>query len=128
MKTRMLAITAVTMATVLLVAEAAYAHGGGRHYHRPGPRVGVFIGAPIAAYGWYGPRPWYPPAYYYGPPAYVVPAPVVVAPPAPPVYVERAPASAAADAWYYCPDTRAYYPYVSTCASPWERVAPQPQS
>lgn len=24
--------------------------------------------------------------------------------------------------WNYCPDTKAYYPYVKECASPWEKV------
>lgn len=28
--------------------------------------------------------------------------------------------------WYYCPDSRSYYPYVQECASRWERVAPTP--
>ena len=28
--------------------------------------------------------------------------------------------------WYYCPDSRSYYPYVRECASKWERVPPQP--
>jgi hypothetical protein len=26
--------------------------------------------------------------------------------------------------WYYCPDSNSYYPYVSVCASQWERVTP----
>src|SRR5690348_826574 len=30
-------------------------------------------------------------------------------------------AAAAADYWYYCPDSRAYYPYVTSCASPWRQ-------
>lgn len=134
MKTSMAACTATALLMVFAATEAAHAHGGYRHHHhRAGPRVGVFIGAPLVAYGWHSYRPWYPPAYYgapayYGPPAVVVPAPVVIAPPAPPVYVERGSANAAGAYWYYCPDTRAYYPYVGSCASPWERVAPQPQS
>jgi hypothetical protein len=130
MRSRIVPIVALTALAALLAAEAAYAHGPryGHHPHRSGARVGVFIGAPLVGYGWYGPRPWYPPAYYYAPPAYVVPAPVVVAPPAPTVYVERSPETASGSFWYYCPDTQAYYPYVSRCASPWERVAPQPPS
>jgi hypothetical protein len=111
------------VAALLLVgfaATEAFAHGRG-HRHS-GARVGVFIGAP--AFAWHY-RPYYP---YYYPPAYVVPAPVVV-PATPPVYIERADESATAragDYWYYCPDTRAYYPHVATCASPWQRVTPQP--
>jgi FKBP-type peptidyl-prolyl cis-trans isomerase FkpA len=30
-----------------------------------------------------------------------------------------------ASAWYYCNDTRAYYPYVRECASGWLQVVPQ---
>lgn len=111
----------VLAAAAILTAGAvdqAEAHGR-RH---SGARVGVFIGAPLFAYG-YG---YYRPYPYYYPPAYVVPAPVVVQPP---VYIERADEAATAPAgsyWYYCPDTKAYYPYVGTCASPWQRVAPQP--
>jgi hypothetical protein len=30
------------------------------------------------------------------------------------------------DYWYYCPDSQTYYPYVSTCASPWVKVLPEP--
>ena len=29
--------------------------------------------------------------------------------------------------WYYCPDSRSYYPQVRDCASGWERVSPTPQ-
>ena len=28
--------------------------------------------------------------------------------------------------WYWCSSTRGYYPYVSSCAEGWQRVAPQP--
>ncbi len=122
-------------ATEALAARGGHgAYGGGRgHYggsaHYSGYRghygghshrhVGVFIGAPVFAYG-YG---WYPPYPYYYPPAYAV------QPVTPPVYVERADEGApptTENYWYYCPDTKAYYPYVGTCASPWQRVAPQP--
>ena len=26
--------------------------------------------------------------------------------------------------WYYCAESKAYYPYVNNCASPWQRVTP----
>lgn len=133
MKSRnvLLLIAAVVAVTA---SGASFAHGGyrGGGWHH-GARVGVFIGAPVFAYGYgygYGYRPYYP---YYYPPAYypyAVPPPIVVQPAAPPVYIERSDAAApgTSDYWYYCPDTRSYYPYVGTCASPWQRVAPQPQS
>ena len=81
-----------------------------------GVRFGIGIGVPL-----------YPPAWYYPPPAYYDPQPVVVQSPQP-VYLERAPAQAAPaeQYWYYCADTQTYYPYVKQCASPWQRVSPQP--
>lgn len=96
-----------------------YHHFHGHERYRA--HVGVFFGDP--GFGWYGYRPYYypyPSPYYY-PPTVVVPPPVVAAPP---VYIERPEAPAASSYWYYCPDTKAYYPYVRTCPSPWQRVAP----
>jgi hypothetical protein len=90
----------------------ALAHG----HHGGHVRFGVVVGAP--GY-WY-----YPPAYYY--PPY---APVVVVPSSPPVYVERNDLQSTPDRpgsyWYYCPDTKSYYPYVKECLSPWQRVEPR---
>src|SRR5829696_641831 len=89
-------------ALLLLLGAAAsapaLAHGG--------VRFGIGIGVPLY------PSPW-----YYPPPAYYYPAPVVVQ--SQPVYVERAPAQAAAapseQYWYYCTDSKTYYPYVKQC-------------
>jgi hypothetical protein len=68
--------------------------------------------------------PLFPPAYYYPPPAYYYPQPVV----APPAYIEQAqqPAPQPENWWYYCADSKTYYPYVKECRSGWQRVAPQP--
>lgn len=112
----------------LTAAGSAQADRGHYHGHsRVG--VGVVIGAPF--YGPYWGPAYYPPPIYY-PPAY--PPVIVERQVAPPVYVEQAqqaaPApAAAADApenyWYYCADTKTYYPYVKECASPWQKVTPQ---
>ena len=132
-------------------ADGAFAHGmggGGRPgggfragpvvrvapaYHpMPGP---IYRPSPYRPYVWgvgvYGAYPWYPPyGTYYG--SYYPPA-VVGVPVQPPTYIEQsyppAQASGAAPAdgyWYWCPDSRTYYPYVQTCASPWQQVVPQP--
>jgi hypothetical protein len=128
-----LSLAAFVLAATASASALAWHHGG----HA---RVGVYIGAP--AY-------WYPPYYspYYTPyyPGYYYP-PVVVAPSAPPTYIEQgggppviAPQQSApqsqtatqsppeANWWYYCADTKAYYPYVRECPAGWQRVAPQPQ-
>ena len=104
----------IVCASFLLVLGAAFTVPALAH----GVRFGFNIGVPL-----------FPPAYYYPPPAYYYPAPVVV-PAQPPVYIERretqvAPAPAE-QWWHYCPDSQTYYPYVQQCASPWQRVSPQP--
>lgn len=102
-----------------LASTSVLAHGG--HHHRSRVHFGVFVGAPAF---WHYPHP-----YYYYPPAYYYP-PVVVTPASPPVYVERGDASTAPEqsqgSWYYCPEARAYYPYVKQCAGGWQRVPSQP--
>jgi hypothetical protein len=94
-----------------IASAAALAHGPRHGGH---VRFGVVIGAP--AYG------YYPPPYYYYPPAVVVPS-------SPPVYVERTDLQSApghaSTYWYYCPDTKSYYPYVKECPNPWQRVEPR---
>jgi len=98
--------------------------------HR-GARVGVVVGAPIiTSQWWYGPYPYY---YDYSPWPYY-PPPVVYVQEQPTVYIEQAaptapPAGSAPPPeqyWYYCVDSKIYYPYVQTCASPWQRVLPHP--
>ena len=104
------------------VAAPAYA-GGGFHHHSHA-HFGVVVGVP--AY-WYYPSPYYyyPPYAYYPPYSSYPPAGAPAA-----AYIERGDARAAPgpdqDSWYYCPETKAYYPYVKQCAGGWQRVAPQP--
>ena len=112
MKIRLLAL--MTLQAALLASIPAQAHGPRARVH-----FGVFVGAPL----FWG----YP--YYYPPPPYAYyPAPAYY-PPSPPVYVERDQPAADAPAqswWYYCDQTRSYYPYVKTCPGGWQRVAPTP--
>lgn len=84
-------------------------HGfvGPRHFFGPRVFVGpVFVG------------PAFVPLYY--PPAIVYSSPVVVEQPAP-VYAPPDP-----QYWYYCPDSRTYYPYTQQCPSGWLQVVPSP--
>jgi len=90
-------------------------HGGfhGRGVVVVGP--GCCWGGPWWGWGWGG---YYPPPYYYQPQVVVQPAPI---------YVERneeqqAPAESF---WYFCPDTRAYYPSVQSCKDAWVKVPPR---
>jgi hypothetical protein len=72
-------------------------------------------------YPWY-PYPWIDYGYDY---SYAYVAPPVA--PMPPADSSAAPPAAPAPSyWYYCPDSKTYYPYVRQCASAWERVAPTP--
>ncbi|HXM81509.1 MAG TPA: hypothetical protein VN929_06245 [Burkholderiales bacterium] len=110
----------VIVAVLALVAGAMTASSAFA-WHHGGPRVsfGFNFGFPG-----YWPGPYYAPYYY--PPAYY-PVPVAVAPAAPPVYVERSdPAPQQQGMWYYCEQTRGYYPYVQECPGGWRQVPPAP--
>lgn len=88
---------------------------GPPHAFRPRVHTSVFVGAPLF---W----PWYYDPFW--PPAYWTPAPQ------PQIYIEQNPESPAGESryWYYCPDSAAYYPYVSECPGGWQRIAPRPPS
>jgi hypothetical protein len=70
---------------------------------------------------WYFyPQPVYPyptfvPDVVYIPEVEAAPPPVAVNPAPPPYY------------YYYCDDAQAYYPYVTSCDTPWRPVPPTPQ-
>jgi len=112
-------------------------HGHGGHGYYGYGRVGVGIGFyggywPYYGYGYpyYYPSAYYYPSTYYATPYYEQPVYVQQDPTAP-RYVEpapqaNAPQSAPGAYWYFCPDSRQYYPYVQNCASSWQRVPPQP--
>lgn len=110
-KTALVFLAAMT----LLVANSvpALAHGHGGHF-----RVGVGIGVgPIwPAY----PYPYYAPYYY-------SPAPAVVRE-VPQEYIQQEPQQAPEESnyWYYCPDSKGYYPYVKRCPGGWMKVVPSP--
>jgi hypothetical protein len=114
--TRIFAVTALAAAGIL-AAGTASAHGRGHSHFSLGFNFGV---------------PVYAPYYYYPAPVYYS-SPVVVQQ-APTVYVERPdamapaqPAQPSQNYWYYCNDSRTYYPYVKECPGGWQRVNPTPQ-
>ena len=117
MKRWRVSLTWVVLVLSAIASTSAFAWRGG-------VRFGVFV----------GPGFWYPPPYYYGygypyyyPPYY---PPVVVAPA--PIYIEQGAAAPALASpltqgyWYYCDESKAYYPYTKECPAGWQRVAPQP--
>ena len=97
---------------------------------RTSVHFGFNFGVPVWG-GWYAPYYYAPPVYYppaYYPPAYYQPAyiPPVVAPPSQPALMEQPRPQQGAPVWYYCAQTKAYYPYVKQCAGEWERVPVTP--
>jgi len=116
MKTTKAVIALATVIFGLLATESAFA------WHRARVGVGFYFGVPVTGYY---PGYYYPPYYPYYPPT------TVVVPAQPQTYIEQAPqapqaAPPAQGYWYYCPDSKAYYPYVKDCPAGWQRVSPQP--
>jgi hypothetical protein len=114
-------MTILSTPTRRALATAAFALGLGAGALLATPaeaRVVFGVGVGVPLYAPYYPPP--PPVYYAPPPVYYAPAPVY----APPVTLQQ---NSAAQNWYYCDASRAYYPHVTSCASGWREVAPQPQ-
>ena len=114
----MAAVTAVAVSTAANTSRNSH---GGKHFHG---RVGVFVGAPVVFGGWAYASPYY----YYPRPAYYYPW----APYYPPAYIEQGygrpvpEQQPAPGYWYYCPDAKAYYPYIKECPGGWQQVVPEP--
>lgn len=68
---------------------------------------------------------WYLPYAYYYPPYYYYYPPLAGAPSASPVYIQQDNEAQSAY-WYYCADSKGYYPYVTQCPGGWLRVVPEP--
>jgi hypothetical protein len=134
---------------ILLVFGAATSESAIAQHHG-GVRFGINIGIPLFGPGYYPPYAYPAPAYAYPAPAYAYPAPAYAYPapaysypapaysyPRPAVapsaayaqqgYPQTAPAPAQPQDWYYCADSKAYYPYVRDCPAGWQRVPAQPQ-
>jgi hypothetical protein len=117
---RNVAFIAVLLAVAGVIAsEPVQAHGRSRVSIGLGFGFGYpYWGSPWGPWG-----PWGYPYPYYGAPVVVQHAPVT--------YIEQnssAPSAPAADAgwWYYCDQSRGYYPYVRECPTGWQRVPPTP--
>ena len=127
-------LVAIALAAILSPPAYAQHHGGG-HGHGGGWGWGGFaLGAAVTGLAiesaYLASRPY--PYYYPYPYPYAAPAPIYVQPTyAQPAYVQppqqlmAAPAPAT-NMWYYCRKSKAYYPYVKTCAAGWEQVPATP--
>jgi hypothetical protein len=93
----------------LLISTSVFAHQGGRsqhggHGYYRGFYPGVIVGAVGIGLGYR----------YYEPPVYYVPTPyqpMVIYP--------------SLQVFWYCVDLQEYYPNVTTCPSPWQKVIQQ---
>ena len=102
-----------------LPGNSSYARGG-HGGHGPHVGIGVWLG-PGWGPGWWGPY-YYPPYYpYYAEPPIVIQQ-------QPEVYEQPAPPPEQPVYWYYCQESRGYYPYVKECPSGWLKVVPSPPS
>ncbi len=89
-------------------------HGGGyRGGYRGGYGGGIWIGP-----GWWDPWWWGFPAYPYD--YYDYSEPPVIEQQSPSVQEQQ-------NYWYYCPELKAYYPYVKQCPRGWLKVVPTPR-
>jgi hypothetical protein len=128
----------VAAVLILLVAGAAASESAMAQHVRWGVNIGIPLywpgyyppyANPAPAYAYPAPAYAYPaPAYTYPAPAYSYPAPAVApsAPYAQQGYPQAAPAPQ--QDWYYCPNSKAYYPYVRECPGGWQGVPAQPPS
>jgi hypothetical protein len=92
-----------------------YVHGGG--YGHGWGWGGVGLGIALGSLYW--------PGYYGYPYPYAYPAPAYSYPAPPAGYIEQGTPQAAPQPqgdWYYCADSKSYYPYVRECPGGWQRV------
>lgn len=98
-------------------------NGGYERHEDYGGRGGVSIWLEPA----WGPRWWGP---YYNPYYYpYYPEPPVIIEQRPEIYVQPSPQTEQQSVyWYYCLESKAYYPYVKKCPGGWLKVVPTPPS
>lgn len=115
-------------------------HDTGRRHHdhggyyadrgRVSTSFGLYLGGPVYADPFWGPRPYYYSPWYYDPPPRTViierePTVYIQRDEPPPAPAPQAAAPAAPQLWYYCPKPAGYYPYVPQCDQQWVPVDPR---
>lgn len=146
-------LAAVMLIAVAGTVERAWAGSAGPHHvnvrswGRPGPGWGgprAGWGGPGprvwwgGRFGWgpWGPRPWWGPGWYGYPAfpyAYAPAPPTVIVQPGPQTFIQQSPppasqAEAPGTFWYYCAESRSYYPHVGECPGGWMTVVPPASS
>ena len=124
-----LLLVPITVAMLFTGALSAQARDGGGHGHGDSHGHGDRHGHSSHVDLWFGsgwgpgwdPWWWGAPGYpyyynYYWPP--------VGYQEEPPVYVEPTPPVEEQTYWYFCPESRNYYPYVKKCPNGWLKVVP----
>jgi len=107
-------IKSTLAAALVLLGALASGQALAWHHGRTHVGVGFYFGGPV----------WYPYPYYAYPPT------VVVREVPPTTYIEQGAPEAAPQQqgyWYYCADSKTYYPYVKDCPAGWQKVVPQAQ-
>ena len=119
------AVALLLVLVLLIPAGPSFAggggfHGGGFHGGFHGRGV-VVVGGCCWGWGWGWGWGW---PGYWAPP--VIVQPQVIVQPAP-VLVDNSgqPAQPQESFWYFCPNTRAYYPSVQSCSENWVKVPPR---
>jgi hypothetical protein len=119
-------IIVVSAALLLLSVGPGHTWGGGHgfgghgfhhsfHHGFGGPRIAIGIGPFWGPYGYAYAYPYaYPYAYAYPP---------VVSQPSQQLSIQP---PSSLPSWYYCDNTKGYYPYVRQCPGGWRPVAPTP--
>jgi hypothetical protein len=127
-------VMVVVVMIIVCAGEMAFSaggHSGGGHYrgghyggYYRGPDFGVVIGGPYWGASWN-----YPYYYPYYNPYYYPYAPEVTVPSRPQEYIEqsqRKSSPRSSGVWYFCPESKSYYPYVRECPGGWQKVPAQP--
>ncbi|MBV1777150.1 hypothetical protein KSF73_15630 [Burkholderiaceae bacterium DAT-1] len=122
-------LAGVALASSALSAHAAHWHGHFHHrdvtvwrggYWHHGPHLGRDGWWWVVGSGWYlYPDPVYPYPDFYRPPVVVERVQIESQSQSPSLLPQQ-------QYWYFCEDTRQYYPYVSTCSSGWKPVPVTP--